>query len=264
LIDREENPPSANKSAFSQLTALLGARPDMPNRREYLFFLLASAIFILGTVGWLGYIYLEPVRQGLVTAFLEPEKLRAALKLSGPWAPLVFILLQALDAVLLIWSLPLELAGGFFFGLPLGVVYSVLGHALGATFAFFAGRWLDKRWLSRLVRPEMMEFWRRLIKRQGTLAAFFIYLLPGGPKNFLAYFFGMSRISFPFFLIATSLARLPATIFLNFQGVEIYRGHYGILLGLLAVYGGIAILLYQQRQALYHWLERWHVEDNKE
>jgi uncharacterized membrane protein YdjX (TVP38/TMEM64 family) len=260
-MDQPENPPPADQNALSQLASLAGARPDMPNRREYLFFLAASVIFILATLAWLGYIYLEPVRQALATAYLEPEKLRAALKHSGPWAPLLFILLQALDAVLLVWSLPLELAGGFFFGLPLGGVYSILGHALGATFAFFAGRWLDKRWLSRLAPPESMEFWRRLITRQGALAAFFIYLLPGGPKNFLAYFFGMTRISFPFFLIVTSLARLPATIFMNFQGVQIYKGHYGILLGLAAVYGGIAFLLYKKRQALYDWLERWHVAD---
>ena len=225
----------------------------MPNRREYLFFLAASAVFILGTLGFLGFSYLEPLRQDLA---------HAARNLTGPRGPIVFIALQALDALLLFWSLPLEVAGGFWFGLPLGVLYSVLGHALGATIAFFLGRWLDKRWLSRKVPPESMKFLRRLIEREGALAAFFVYLLPGGPKNFLAYFFGMSRISFPFFLITTSLARLPSTIFMNLQGVEVYEGHYGIILGLTAMYVGVAYLLYKNRLALYQWLENWHHEEN--
>ena len=109
----------------------------MPNRKEYLCFLTASVVFILGTLGFLGYIYLEPLRRNLALAVLEPERLRAALELSGPWAPLAFIVLQALDAVILVWSLPLEVAGGFLFGLPLGVLYSALGHALGTTRGLF-------------------------------------------------------------------------------------------------------------------------------
>ena len=202
----------------------------MPNRNEYLFFLTASAAFILGTLGFLGYIYLEPLRRTMALAILEPERLRAAVELLGFWGPVVFIVLQALDAILLFWSLPLEVAGGFLFGLPLGVLYSALGHILGSSVAFYLGRWLDQRWLTRRLDPAAMKSWRRLLKRQGSLAAFFIYLLPGGPKNVLAYFFGLSRISFPFFLIATSLARLPGTIFMNYQGVEVYEGNYGIVL----------------------------------
>ena len=77
----------------------------------------------------------------------------------------------------------------------------------------------------------------------------------------IAYFFGLSRISFPFFLIATSLARLPGTIFMNYQGVEAYEGNYGIVLGLAALYAGVAYLLYKHREALYQWLERWHAEE---
>jgi uncharacterized membrane protein YdjX (TVP38/TMEM64 family) len=263
VVDYKDVPPlpPENHNTYSHLALLLGAGPDMPNRKEYLFFLTASVIFVLGTLGFLGYIYLDPLRRNLVLAVLEPERLRAALELSGSWAPLAFIVLQALDAVILFWSLPLEVAGGFLFGLPLGVLYSALGHALGATVAFFLGRWLDKKWLTRLVPPDTMKSWRWLIKREGALVAFFVYLLPGGPKNFLAYFFGLSRISFPFFLIATSLARLPSTIFLNFQGVEVYEGHYGVTLGLTALYLGVAYLLYQNREALYQWLERWHLEE---
>jgi uncharacterized membrane protein YdjX (TVP38/TMEM64 family) len=247
---------------FSHLGNLVGANDAMPNRNEYLFFLTATTAFIVGTLGFLGYIYLEPLRRDMALAILEPERLRAAVEPLGLWGPFLFIMLQALDAVIFFWSLPLEVAGGFLFGLPLGVFYSAVGHVLGSTVAFYLGRWLDQRWFNRLVDPAAMKYWRRLLNRQGALAAFFIYLLPGGPKNVLAYFFGLSRISFPFFLIATSLARLPATIFMNFQGVEAYEGHYGIILGLAALYAWVAYLLYKHREALYQWLERRHARED--
>lgn len=254
--------PPENQNSYSHLALLLGARPDMPNRHEYLCFLTVSVVFILGTLGFLGYVYLEPWRRGLVQDLLEPERLRAALEFTGPWGPLWFVALQALDAVFFFWSMPLEVVGGYLFGLPLGVLYSTIGHVLGASVAFSLGRWLDKRWLTRKVPPETMNLLRRLIKREWSLAAFFIYLLPGGPKNVLAYLFGMSRISFPFFLIMTTLARLPITIFMNYQGVEVYEGHYGITLGLMALYAGVACLLYKNRLALYQWLERWHHQES--
>ena len=61
----QANPPlpPGNQNAYSHLALLLGARPDMPNRKEYLCFLTASVVFILGTLGFLGYIYLELLRR---------------------------------------------------------------------------------------------------------------------------------------------------------------------------------------------------------
>jgi uncharacterized membrane protein YdjX (TVP38/TMEM64 family) len=142
--------PPEDQNTYFHLAALLGARPDMPNRNEYLCFLTASVVFILGTLGFLGYIYLEPLRWDMAQAILEPERLLAAFEFSGPWGPLLFIVLQALDAVFFFWSMPLEVAGGYLFGLPLGVLYSAVGHVLGGSVAFFLGRWIGNAGL-----PEM-------------------------------------------------------------------------------------------------------------
>ena len=47
------------------LAAYPAARPDMADRGEYLFFLTASRVFLLGMLAFLGYIYLDPVRERL-------------------------------------------------------------------------------------------------------------------------------------------------------------------------------------------------------
>jgi hypothetical protein len=54
--------------------ACLGARPDRPDEAEYLEFLTASCIFLLGMLAFLGYIYLVPRRERLTL-------------LAGPVAP---------------------------------------------------------------------------------------------------------------------------------------------------------------------------------
>jgi len=246
----------------SQLALALGAGAEMPTRREYLLFLTASILFILIVLVILVYIYLEPVRYRLHQTILEPERLRSISDVWGFWTPFIFILLQAVEVLLMVWPVPLEIAGGLLFGVPLGTLYSTLGLALGTMTTFYLGRWINKRWLNQLLGQDTRELIQRLIKREGALAAFFIYLLPGIPKDFFGYFFGLSRISPLFFLIITMLARLPATILMTYQGTQASGGHVGIPLGVIFFYFLMGYIIYKNRQSIYVWLQRWCPEED--
>ncbi|MGB8990596.1 MAG: hypothetical protein WCD80_00925 [Desulfobaccales bacterium] len=62
------------ESILSELATYLGAKPDMADRAEYLFFLTASSVFLLGILAFLGYIYLDPVRERLYQVVLNKEE----------------------------------------------------------------------------------------------------------------------------------------------------------------------------------------------
>jgi len=247
---------------LTHLATHLGARPDMPDRAEYLFFLTASIVFLLGMLALLGYIYLDPVRERLFQVVLDRERIGAVMQAAGSWGPVLFIMVMALQVLTIFWPVPLEIAGGFLFGLPLGLVYSTLGLALGSMLAFGLGRWLEKRLVTRLVHPHTMKSIRKLMKREGTLTAFLVFLIPGVPKDFACYFLGLTRMSLAFFLVGATLARLPGTLLLTLEGAQVYKGHYAITLGLAALYIGLALLLYRHREALYEWVGRWHPEED--
>ena len=77
----EDSPPSSVAVAMQErqtvrpdLAAYLRARPDMADRAEYLFFLTTSRVFLLGMLAFLGYIYLDPVRERLYQAVLNQER----------------------------------------------------------------------------------------------------------------------------------------------------------------------------------------------
>jgi uncharacterized membrane protein YdjX (TVP38/TMEM64 family) len=246
---------------LSDLAIYLGARPDMADRDEYLFFLTAFIVFLLGILAFLGYIYLDPIRKRLYQIALDRERIRAVMNGAGSWAPFLFIMVQAVQVVLMVWPVPMEISGGFLFGLPLGLLYSATGLAFGSMMAFLLGRWLERKFLTRM-HPEKMKRIRRLIKREGTLAAFLIFLIPGFPKDFVCYFLGATRLSLPFFLVVSILLRLPSTLLFTLQGAEVYQGHYGITLGLVALYLGLAFWLFRKREALYHWVGQWHLEED--
>jgi uncharacterized membrane protein YdjX (TVP38/TMEM64 family) len=254
--------PPLQEHKVSELAEWLGARPDMADRAEYLFFLVASMVFLLGVLAFLGYIYLDPLRERLYQLVLNKERIRAVMNGAGSWGPLLFIVFQAFQVVIMIWPVPLEIAGGFMFGLPLGLLYSTLGLALGSVLAFMLAHWLEKRLVSQVVSPERLKRFRRLMKREGTLTAFFIFLIPGIPKDFVCYLLGLTRMNLVFFLVAVTLARLPNTILLSLQGAEVFKGHYGVTLGLMALNVGLAFLFYRRREAIYRWLSKWQLEED--
>ena len=209
-------------------------------------------------VAFLGYIYLNPIRVEFHQLVLERERIRTVIQAAGSWGPLLYIMAQALQVVTIFWPVPLEIAGGFLFGLPLGLLYSILGLALGSMLAFLLGRWLEKKFVARLVHPHTMKHLRNLMKREGSLTAFLLFLIPGIPKDFVCYFLGLTRMSLAFFMVGATVARLPGTVLLSMEGAQVYKGHYAVTLGLAALYIGLAFLLYRHREALYEWVDRWH------
>ena len=239
----------------------LGVGSSMANRREYLIFLAASLLVCLGILSLLGYIYLWPLLKPYYAIISDKEKLSGLFRATGDWAPIVYILLEVGQVLTMFWPVPLEIAGGFLFGLPLGLVYSMIGLTLGAVVAFLLGRWLERTYLSRVIDPEKLLRFQKLMKREGTLAAFIIYLVPAVPKDFVSYALGFTTLSLKFFVVAVAVFRLPSTFLLTLQGAEAAKGHYWLSVGLLGFNYLLAVLIYRYRQYLYQWIKAWQLEE---
>jgi uncharacterized membrane protein YdjX (TVP38/TMEM64 family) len=243
------------------ITEYLGVGPSMTNRKEYLVFLAASILVSLGILVTLGYIYLWPLLKPYYAVISNAEKISGIFKAAGNWAPIVYILLEVVEALTIFWPVPLEIAGGFLFGLPLGMFYSMVGLTLGAVLAFLLGRWLEQTYLRRIIDPEKLKRFRKLMKREGALAAFLILLIPGVPKDFVSYFLGFTALSLKFFVVAVALFRLPSTFLLTLQGATAAQGYYWISVGLIGFNYLLAVLIYRYRDYLYQWIKAWNLEE---
>jgi len=243
------------------ITEYLGVGPSMANRREYLAFLAASLLVSLGILGLLGYIYLWPLLKPYYALISDKEKISRIFRAAGDWAPVVYILLEVVQVLTMFWPVPLEIAGGFLFGLPVGMLYSMVGLTLGAVVAFLLGRWLEKTYLRRIVDPVKLKRFRTLMKREGALAAFLIFLIPGVPKDFVSYALGFTPLSLKFFVVAAAIFRLPSTFLLTLQGAEAAKGNYWVSLGLLGCNYLLAVLIYRYREYLYQWIKAWNLEE---
>jgi len=238
----------------------LGVGSSMANRREYLIFLAASLLVSLGILSLLGDIYLWPLLKPYYTIISDQEKISGIFRAAGDWAPIVYILLEVAQVLTMFWPVSLEIAGGFLFGLPLGMFYSMIGLTTGAVLAFLLGRWLERTYLRRIIDPEKLLSFRKVMEREGALAAFIIYLVPGVPKDFVSYALGFTTLSLKFFVVAVAIFRLPSTFLLTLQGAEAAKGNYWLSVGLIGGNYLLAVLIYRYRDYLYQWIKAWHLE----
>jgi len=167
------------------------------------------------------------------------EQLRDLILAKGDFAPLIFISIQALQV--LIAPIPGEasgILGGYLFGALPALAYSSIGLTIGSMLAFMIGRLLSDLVRRRLEHAAIYKRFNHLVSKGDFAIPFVLFLLPGFPKDSLAYLLGMSHMPMPVFFFITVVGRIPGTLLLSFQGAEIYQGNYlkfAILLGISAL-----------------------------
>ncbi len=157
---------------------------------------------------------------------------------AGPVAPLLFMLIYALAAVLFLPGSVLTLAGGALFGPVLGTLYNLTGATLGATLAFLIARYLASDWVAEKTGGRVKQLING-VEGEGWRFVAFVRLVPLFPFNLLNYALGLTRLRLLHYIIATYLFMLPGAIaytYLGYAGREAVAGGEGMIQkGLLAL-----------------------------
>jgi uncharacterized membrane protein YdjX (TVP38/TMEM64 family) len=196
-----------------------------------------------------------PAYQFLDRLYRDNHFLKRTLREWGVLAPVVFILLQALQVILS--PIPGEatgILGGYLFGQWLGLLYSTIGLTMGSLGAFAIGRWLGAHYVRNLVSTET---WNRLgfiVEAEGAVLCFIIYLIPGLPKDIVCYLFGISPMPLWVFALVSGLGRIPGTWVLSAQGAHTAAGDYRQAIMVTAMAVAVALPLYYYRQRIMVWL----------
>lgn len=222
---------------------------------------MMSRRLLLAGSGWLALLGLAVflgLRWGpqLWELLRDQARLDNALSAFGLLGPLVFIGLQVLQIV--IFVIPgemVQIAGGYIYGPWVGLVYSLIGIALGSSGAFFLGRALGRPFVEALARREIVERFDGAIRRsRGLVALFVLFLLPGVPKDILCYIGGLSAIPFLLFFLVSLSGRLPGLILSLVFGSKLASREWPVV---IAIAGGTALFLILT-YFLRGRLQRWH------
>ena len=186
----------------------------------------------------------------LVRLYRDKQFLKDTVASWGWLAPVVFMLIQGLQVV--IAPIPGEITGpvgGALFGTLWGLIYSTLGLTLGTLVCFGLGR----KW-GALVRPWLSEHhWNRLnfiVEAEGAILCFILYLIPGFPKDIVAYIFGISPMPFWLFALVSTFGRLPGTLMSSYFGASVAEHRYIYALVLAALVIGLCLPLYYYRDRI--------------
>ena len=207
----------------------------------------------------------------LLTGFFEvidsAESLQAYLQEAGSWMPVVYVVLQFLQVVILpIPSVVSTVAGVALFGPWKTMLLSLLGIIPASFVAFFVGRKLGDKAVSWIVGEETLKTWQKKLKGKDNLFLTAMFLLPMFPDDVLCFVAGLSTMSTKYFLIIISISRLlivSATCF-SFELIPLDTW-WGILLwGLIvAVVGVVFFLLYKNLDKVQETIENWKAKHSK-
>ena len=168
----------------------------------------------------------------------DAAALEAWVQDAGPVAPLLFMLVYALAAVLFLPGSVLTLTGGALFGPVLGTFYNLTGATLGATLAFLITRYLAADWVADKTGGRVKQLINGVEGESWSFVAF-VRLVPLFPFNLLNYALGLTRIRLLHYVIATYVFMLPgafAFTYLGYAGREAIAGGEGLIRkGLLAL-----------------------------
>ncbi len=213
---------------------------------------IAAALYV--------YFSADPVvtkYRDLVRFYSSRKEVKAFLASFGPYAPIPFIILQALQVVFA--PIPGEATGflgGYVFGTWLGFLYSSIGLMLGSAAAFGLGRWLGSHVVRRLVSDAVYHKFDFVARTGGELVTLLCFLIPGFPKDYLCLLLGVSPIPFGTFLIISTFGRMPGTWLLSIQGAKVRGAHYLEFVIFLVIAAAAALLAYNYREAILQWLHR--------
>ena len=222
---------------------------------------IITVVVVFGFV-FLGYLYRVPLLEKIIflyDLFTDRDQIKSFVTSFGAGAPVVFIIMQILQVLLA--PFPGEATGfigGFLFGTAKGFLYSSIGLTVGSLINFTIGRFLGKRYVRKLIPPAPLERIDNIVKRQGVIVLFILFVFPGFPKDYLCLLLGLSAIPLKIFIILVAIGRMPGTLMLSLQGSYLFEQRYGwfaVMLGLCLV---LIFFAYRYREDLYQWLEKFN------
>ena len=137
----------------------------------------------------------------------------------GPSGVVVFALIYAMATVLFMPGSVLTIAAGLIFGVALGTLAAWSGAVLGASLAFLVGRYLARSKIEEMTKSnEKFQAIDEAIGKRGWKIVGLLRLSPLIPFNASNYFYGITKVGFRPYVLASAGGMLPGTLLYVYLG----------------------------------------------
>lgn len=186
--------------------------------------------------------------------YLDQESLKAWIDGFGILGPVVYMLFYTVAPAFLLPGLPITVVGGVLFGPVWGVVYASIGGTAGATVAFLVARYMGREWVEGRLKGSKFKDLDMEVEKKGWKIVAFTRLIPLFPFNFLNYAYGLTRIKFSHYVLASFVFMLPGvTAYVIFSSslLDLFKGKVSkeFLIGIvLVVIVSLIPIIYKKRK----------------
>ena len=218
------------------------------NKRKALFVLAAVVAFFV-----LVFFALKPY----LSLLKDPEAIRSLVAECGPYAPLVLISLQV--AQVLIAPIPGQITGlasGYLFGWKSGILYTMLGLALGSFLAFLLSRKLGRPFVERVIERDTLKRLDQLSARRGVVTLFLLFLLPAFPDDALCFVAGLTAIPLGTLMLIALIGRFPGMLMLNLVGSGFAEEEILVPILLTSILLAVSFLVWVYRKQIEDYCHR--------
>ncbi|MDW8802730.1 TVP38/TMEM64 family protein [Clostridium sp. A1-XYC3] len=172
----------------------------------------------------------------------NPDRIKKTITSYGQYSILAFYILQIIQVIaFFIPGEVVQIAGGYIYGTLWGSILSLLGITTGSMVVYSISRFYGKPLINKIISAKDFKFFEKAL-RMGSVnyIVFLLYLIPGIPKDVLAYMCGISNITFKNFIIYSTLGRVPGIFMSAYFGAK-FSAENKVVLIVIAI---VAVVLF--------------------
>ena len=203
------------------------------NIKKQKIIILAIMAFLLIAFAAIGIVVGVP----LVRSASEPEHFREWIESLGLWGDFAYMALVMLQVVVaVIPGEPVEILGGYAFGVWHGTMLYLIGAFAGSLIVFLFVRKFGKTAAEIFFSREKLDSLKFLhTSPKRTVIFSVIFTVPGTPKDLLVYFAGLTDMKLSTWIIISAFGRIPSAITSTIGGSALGDGKYSSALLALIV-----------------------------
>ena len=171
---------------------------------------------------------------------------------------IIYIICQIAQIVICV--LPgqvIQIAGGYLFGFVVTFFISIIGAVIGTVITFYLAKLLGRNAIMLICGEQRFHKYQRIMSTQrARKIIFLIYLIPGLPKDLLAYAAGVSGINALEFTFLSIMGRIPAMTVSILFGVSLYSDNYLSAVLIAAAMAVVLLICFINRKALTDFIEK--------
>lgn len=213
-----------------------------------------ALLFIIGLIVFLCIYFKDDIK--LLADDEGKEVFMQKIEDAGVFGVLILLITQILQVVVaFIPGEVVEFVAGAMYGVFFGMLICLLGLILATFIIYGLVKWLGKPFFDLNVNQKQSSKLQFLHDPdRSLLILFFIFLIPGIPKDIFIYFIPFTKIKLSKFILVSSIARIPSILSSTFVGAAVFDENYivaMIVMGLIFIFSVLGLIF---NKKIYEWL----------